>query len=52
MPEDTDTVWAVSYGPDRIEEADDRFDAYQWAEAGGGQVVSRSGDGPWVEDRR
>lgn len=51
MPEDTDTAWAVSYGPDRIEEADDRFDAYRWAEAGDGQVVRRTGDGPWGEDR-
>lgn len=51
MTDSTDTVWGVRYDTGPVEEADDRFDAYQWAEAGGGQVVSRSGDGPWVEDR-
>jgi hypothetical protein len=51
MTDSTDTVWGVRYDTGPVEEADDRFDAYQWAEAGGGQVVSRASDGPWVEDR-
>jgi hypothetical protein len=51
MPEEY-TVWGVRYGPDHVEEADDRFDAYRWADAGDGQVVRLTGDGQWVEDNR